>query len=45
MIDLNDAKLHLRVDGNEENSIIQLYIDAGLNPFEVREVLQDNGIR
>lgn len=30
MIDLNDAKLHLRVDGNEENSIIQLYIDAAL---------------
>lgn len=30
MIDLNDAKIHLRVDGNEEDSIIQLYIDAAL---------------
>ena len=30
MIDLNDAKLHLRVDGSEEDSIIQLYIDAAL---------------
>ena len=30
MINLNDAKLHLRVDGNEEDSIIQLYVDAAL---------------
>ena len=35
MIDLNDAKLHLRVDGNEENSIIQLYIDAALEKTSV----------
>ena len=30
MINLNDAKLHLRVDGSEEDGIIQLYIDAAL---------------
>ena len=35
MINLNDAKLHLRVDGNEEDSIIQLYIDAALEKTSV----------
>ena len=35
MIDLNDAKIHLRVDGNEEDSIIQLYIDAALEKTSV----------
>ena len=45
MIDLNDAKLHLRVDGNEEDSIIQFYIDAAIEKTSAilgRELIAPN---
>jgi hypothetical protein len=34
MIDLATAKNHLRVDGSDEDALIQLYLDAAVNTFE-----------
>jgi len=34
MIGLSVAKEHLRVDGDEEDALIQLYIDAAISTFE-----------
>lgn len=34
MIDLDTVKSHLRVDGDEEDSLIQGYTDAALSAFE-----------
>lgn len=34
MIDLDTVKSHLRVDGDEEDSLIQGYIDAAFSAFE-----------
>lgn len=35
MIDLATVKAHLRVDGDEEDSLIQGYIDAAISTFEL----------
>ncbi|MEX0297347.1 head-tail connector protein [Pseudomonas putida] len=35
MIDLGTVKAHLRVDGDEEDSLIQGYTDAALSTFEL----------
>lgn len=34
MIDLETAKNHLRVDGHDEDELIQLYLDAAFSTFE-----------
>lgn len=34
MIDLLTVKAHLRVDGPDEDALIQLYIDAAISAFE-----------
>lgn len=35
MIDLALVKSHLRVDGTEEDALIQAYIDAAISAFEL----------
>lgn len=35
MIDLGTVKAHLRVDGDEEDSLIQGYADAAISTFEL----------
>lgn len=35
MIDLGTVKAHLRVDGGEEDSLIQGYTDAAISTFEL----------
>ncbi|MDN5519193.1 head-tail connector protein [Pseudomonas sp.] len=35
MIDLGTVKAHLRVDGDEEDSLVQGYTDAAISTFEL----------
>jgi hypothetical protein len=46
MIDLDTVKSHLRVDGDEEDSLIQGYTDAAFSTFELwtnRKLIAEGG--